>query len=476
MPSLLPSPEQLKANPDRLPDAVQRALDVARERADLRAFISLCDERARRSARHVRDRLLAGDAPPLAGWIIAVKDNIAVEGESLTCASRILDGYRARFTATAVERLEQAGAVVVGKTNLDEFAMGSSSENSAFGRVCHPLDPERVPGGSSGGSAVAVAAGIVHGALGSETGGSVRQPAAFCGVVGLKPTYGRVSRYGLVAFGSSLDQIGPFAASCAGVFDLLCSMAGRDRADSSSADVAPPTRGSGLRQPERPLRIGLPAEYFVEGLSPDIESTIRNVVEHLRRSGHSIVDVALPHTEYSIPVYYIIATAEASSNLARYDGVRYGLRSAEANDLAQLYEGTRGDGFGPEVKRRIMMGTFALSAGYFDAYYRKAQQVRRRITEDFASAFQHVDVLITPTTPTTAFRQGEKLNDPLAMYLSDIYTAPANLAGVPALSVPAGADGDGLPIGLQIIGPHFAEERILQLGAQIENLLSGAAA
>lgn len=476
MPIPLPSPAQLKASPHRIPEAVGLALRSARERESLRAFISLFDERAAHAAEQIRDRLTAGADLPLGGWIIAVKDNIAVAGEPLTCASRILDGYTARFTATAVDRLETAGAIVIGKTNLDEFAMGSSSETGAFGRVCHPLDPERVPGGSSGGSAVAVAAGLVHGALGSETGGSVRQPAAFCGVVGLKPTYGRVSRYGLVAFGSSLDQIGPFGTSCAHVFDLLCVIAGRDRADSSSADADPPRRGNGLQPPDSPLRIGLPAEYYVTGLDPVIENAIRGMVERLRSQGHTVCDVSLPHTPYAIPVYYIIATAEASSNLARFDGVRYGLRHDGAERLSDLYEMTREAGFGPEVRRRIMMGTFVLSAGYFDAYYRKAQQVRRRMAEDFHTAFKTVDVLITPTTPTTAFRQGEKLHDPLAMYLSDIYTAPANLAGIPALSVPVGVDQAGLPIGLQILGPHFAEERILRLGMQVEALLDEAAA
>ena len=411
----------------------------------------------------------AAKSLPLGGWIIAVKDNIAIAGTRLTCASRILDDYISPFTATAVERLERAGAVVLGKTNMDEFAMGSSSENTIFGAVRHPLNPDLVPGGSSGGSAVTVAAGWVHGALGSETGGSVRQPAAFCGIAGLKPTYGRVSRYGLVAFGSSLDQIAPFAHSCAGLYDLLRVMAGVDAERFLSAHEPPPPHNGGLTPQDRPLRIGLPAEYFVEGLAPEIRAAIESAVERLRAAGHDIVNVSMPHTRYAIPIYYIIATAEASSNLARYDGARYGWRDPAAESLTDVYELTRANGFGPEVRRRIMMGTFVLSAGYYDAYYRKAQQVRRKLLEDFRQVFDAVDVLLAPTTPTTAFRQGEKVDDPLAMYLSDIYTAPANLAGIPAVNVPVGQDAWGLPIGMQIMGPWFQEERILRLGAQIES-------
>jgi aspartyl-tRNA(Asn)/glutamyl-tRNA(Gln) amidotransferase subunit A len=466
----LPNPEHLKSHPDQLPDAVDLSLTLARKGESLRAFVTLFDDRARLDATRLRDAMKRGDSLPLGGWILAVKDNIAIKDQPLTCASKILDGFRSGFTATAVQRLERAGAVVIGKTNHDEFAMGSSSENTIFGAVRNPRDPERVPGGSSGGSAVAVAAGWVHGALGSDTGGSIRQPAAFCGVAGLKPTYGRVSRYGLVAFGSSLDQIAPIAASCPRLFDLLCVMAGVDGMDSSSAPVPPPVRNGGLARLDRALRIGLPREYFLEGLAPDVESAIRETVERLRGLGHSAVEVSLPHTPYAIPVYYIIAAAEASSNLARFDGARYGWRDSAASTLSGLYEQTRGEGFGPEVRRRIMMGTFVLSAGYYDAYYRKAQQVRRGILDDFKKAFAEVDVLITPTAPTTAFKLGEKIDDPLAMYLSDIYTVSANLAGVPALSVPVGKDRQGLPIGLQIMGPHFSEERILQLGAQVESL------
>jgi aspartyl-tRNA(Asn)/glutamyl-tRNA(Gln) amidotransferase subunit A len=470
MRTLLPSPQHLRNHPDQIPDAVDLSLTLARKGETLRAFVTLFDERAREDARRVRDALKHGELLPLGGWIVAVKDNIAIKDQPLTCASKILEGFRSLFTATAVKRLEEAGAVVIGKTNLDEFAMGSSSENTIFGAVRNPCDPARVPGGSSGGSAVAVAAGWVHGALGSDTGGSVRQPASFCGVSGLKPTYGRVSRYGLVAFGSSLDQIAPIAPSCPGLFDLLCVMAGVDSMDSSSTAVAPPVRDEGLPRLDRALRIGLPREYFLEGLDPDVEGAVRRTVESLRAIGHSVADVSLPHTSYAIPVYYIIATAEASSNLARFDGARYGWRVPAATALSDLYEQTRGEGFGEEVRRRIMMGTFVLSAGYFEAYYRKAQQVRRYIFDDFKKAFAEVDVLITPTAPTTAFKLGEKLGDPLAMYLSDIYTVSANLAGIPALSVPVGTDHQGLPIGLQIMGPHFSEQRILQLGAQVESL------
>ena len=446
---------------------------LARDGEHLRAFVTLLDERAMRSAERVRDDLLRGVGLPLGGWIIAVKDNIAIKGERLTCASRILDGFHSGFTATAVERLERAGAIVMGKTNLDEFAMGSSTENTIFGPAHNPVDPTRVPGGSSGGSAVAVSAGWVHAALGSETGGSVRQPASFCGVVGLKPTYGRVSRYGLVAFGSSLDQISPVAHSCSDAFDLLCVMAGVDNMDSSSAHESPPQRNGGLRPLDRRLRIGLLSDFLGPGLAPEMQEAMMAAVEKLRGVGHDVVEVSAPHSKYAIPIYYILATAEASSNLARFDGARYGWRDPDAKSLADVYEMTRGEGFGPEVRRRIMMGTFVLSAGYFDAYYRKAQQVRRILTEETMRIFREVDLMIAPTTPTGAFRIGEKVNDPLAMYLSDIFTAPANLTGIPAVSIPVGKDRDGLPLGMQICGPHFSEELILQLGMEVEDLFGG---
>lgn len=467
---MLPSPEHLKNHPDQIPEAVEQALTQAQANRSLNAFVTLLDERARRHALRVRDGLRGGEPLPLAGWLLAVKDNIAIQDVRLTCASRILENFTSRFTATAVERLEAAGAIVIGKTNLDEFAMGSSSENTIFGAVKNPVAPDRVAGGSSGGSAVAVAANIVHGALGSDTGGSVRLPASFCGVCGLKPTYGRISRYGLVAYGSSLDQIGIFTPKPRESFDLLRVMAGRDSRDSSSTHEPVPDDGDALAALDRSLRIGVPEEYFSSAIAKDVEAAVQDVLAALQRRGHVVKSVSLPHTKYAIPVYYILATAEASSNLARYDGIRFGFRSKQAAELTDVYERTRGEGFGIEVLRRIMMGTFVLSAGYFDAYYRKAQLVRRRFLEDFSRVFLEVDVLITPTSPTTAFRIGEKLDDPLAMYLSDVLTVSANLAGIPAVSVPIGNDAEGLPIGLQIMGPFFTEKLILQLGAEVESL------
>jgi len=471
---MLPSPEHLRNHPDQIPEAVEQALIKAQAIQSLNAFVTLLDERARSHALRVRDGLRRGERLPLAGWLLAVKDNIAICDVRLTCASRILENFTSRFTATAVERLETAGAIVIGKTNLDEFAMGSSSENSIFGAARNPIASDRVAGGSSGGSAVAVAANIVHGALGSDTGGSVRLPASFCGVCGLKPTYGRVSRYGLVAFGSSLDQIGTFAQTPRGLFDLLRVMAGRDPRDSSSAHEPVSDGGEGLAALDRPLRIGVPVEYFSTVMAKDVETAVQDVLKTLKRRGHIVKSVSLPYTKYAIPVYYILATAEASSNLARYDGARYGFRSEQAIELSEVYERTRSEGFGIEVQRRIMMGTFVLSAGYFDAYYRKAQQVRRRFLEDFSRVFQEVDVLISSTSPTTAFRIGEKLDNPLSMYLTDILTVSANLAGIPAVSIPIGGDAEGLPIGLQIMGSHFTEKLILQLGAEVESVCGEA--
>jgi aspartyl-tRNA(Asn)/glutamyl-tRNA(Gln) amidotransferase subunit A len=474
MPTLLPSPEHLKTRPRQIPEAVEESLRAIHAGAALNAFVTVLDDRAKRRAIEVRDQLLRGEQLPLGGWLIAVKDNISIANERLTCGSGMLRDFRALYTATAVERLERAGAIVLGKTNLDEFAMGSSSETGFFGSVHHPEDPGLVAGGSSGGSAVSVAAGWVHAALGSETGGSVRQPAAFCGISGLKPTYGRVSRYGLVAFGSSLDQIAPFSRSCAHIFDILCVMAGEDANDSSSACVPVPERNGGLAPLRRKLRIGLPKEYFVEGVAPDIVTAIERTADELQRAGHELVDVSLPHTHFAIPVYYIVAPAEASSNLARFDGARYGWRHPDAATLGDVYELTRGQGFGAEVRRRIMIGTYVLSAGYYDAYYKQAQKVRRLILEDFLDAFKIVDVILAPTTPTSAFKQGEKVSDPLAMYLSDIFTAPTNLAGIPSVNVPIGRDSEGRHIGVQVEGPLFSEELVLQVGAQIEDRLGGA--
>ena len=412
----------------------------------------------------------------LAGIPIALKDNICVRGMQASCGSKILGDYHPPYNATVTERLLEAGAVIVGKTNCDEFAMGSSNENSAFGVVRNPWDVTRVPGGSSGGSAAAVAAGIVPAALGSDTGGSVRQPASLCGVVGLKPTYGRNSRYGLVAFASSLDQIGVFARRVRDVAQVLGVIAGRDVHDATTADVAVPDYAALLDGDTsgefagklKGARIGFPPALFGAGLDEEVASSVKAVVEVYRSLGAEIVEVELPHASYAIAVYYIIATAEASSNLARFDGVRYGFRAEEAPELRQMYRKTREEGFGAEVKRRIMLGTYVLSAGYYDAYYRKAQQVRTLIKEDFRKAFESCDAIITPTAPTAAFAIGEKVDDPLAMYLNDIYTVTANLAGVPGISVPCGLSSTRLPIGFQLLGPYWSEPTLFKLAHAYE--------
>ncbi len=443
-------------------------LDAVDEEKRLNAFLSVFSTQAMEQAREVDRKLAAGNAGALAGMVVAIKDVLCTKGERTTCGSRMLANFVSPYDATAVARLREADAVIIGKTNMDEFAMGSSTENSAFGPVRNPVDETKVPGGSSGGSCVAVAAGMAHAALGTDTGGSIRQPAAFCGVVGLKPTYGRVSRYGLVALSSSFDQIGPFANSVRDAARVLRVIAGRDERDSTSAPVEVPSFESVLTGDVRGKRIGLPVEAFGEGLAPDIRGAIDGCVERLRSGGAVIQDVRLPHSAYTISAYYILMTAEASSNLARFDGARYGHRSPEATDLASMYTLSRNEGFGAETKRRIMLGTYVLSAGYYDAYYRKAQQVRRLIQNDFFEAFRSVDCLLMPTTPTTAFASGEKIDDPLAMYLSDIYTVSANLAGIPAISVPCGSDGRGLPIGVQVLGPHFGESAILNVAGFLE--------
>ena len=399
----------------------------------------------------------------LAGIPIAVKDNICVKGLQASCGSKILGDYHPPYNATVIERLTKAGAVVIGKTNCDEFAMGSSNENSAFGPVRNPWDTTRVSGGSSGGSATAVAAGIVPVALGSDTGGSVRQPASLCGVVGLKPTYGRNSRYGLVAFASSLDQIGLFARKVEDVARVLGVMAGRDPHDATTADVPVPDYVASLTGDLKGVRLGFPRALYGEGLDAEVKTSVENVVDVYRELGAEIVDVELPHANYAIAVYYIIATAEASANLARFDGVRYGFRAEDTPELRQMYRRTREEGFGPEVKRRIMLGTYVLSAGYYDAYYLKAQQVRTLIKNDFLEAFKHCDAIITPTSPTPAFAIGEKVDDPLAMYLNDIYTVTANLAGVPGISVPCGLSSERLPIGFQLLGPYWSESTLFKL-------------
>ncbi|HEX7174117.1 MAG TPA: Asp-tRNA(Asn)/Glu-tRNA(Gln) amidotransferase subunit GatA [Pyrinomonadaceae bacterium] len=434
----------------------------------LNAFLQIDREGALRRAGELDASKPSGGASPLHGVPIAIKDNICVRGLRATCGSRILAGYEPPYDATVIERLKAAGAVVVGKTNCDEFAMGSSNENSAYGPVRNPWDTERVPGGSSGGSAAAVAARIVPVALGSETGGSVRQPASLCGIVGVKPTYGRVSRYGLVAFGSSLDQVSVFGVTVKDAAHVIAAIAGRDARDSTTADEPVPEYAAELTGVATGARIGVPRALFGEGLDGEVRERVMAVVEAYREMGAEIVDVELPHAKYSIAVYYIIATAEASSNLARYDGVRYGFRAEEAPSLQAMYRRTREEGFGAEVKRRIMLGTYVLSSGYYDAYYLKAQRVRALIGQDFAGAFATCDAVLTPTSPTPAFRLGEKTDDPLAMYLSDIYTCTANLAGIPGINVPCGLSSSGLPVGFQLLGPHWGEPALLRLADAYE--------
>ena len=402
-----------------------------------------------------------GDTRPLLGIPLAIKDVLMTKGIETTAGSRILEGFIPPYSATAVQKLEAAGAIVIGKTNTDEFAMGSSTENSGYGPTRNPWDLERVPGGSSGGSAAAVAAGEVPAALGTDTGGSVRQPASFCGIVGLKPSYGRVSRYGLIAYGSSLDQIGPITKTVADAAILLEVIAGADPRDSTTMPVDVPDLSAALTGEITGMRIGIPKEYFVEGIQPEVEAAVRSAIEKLASLGAEIVPITLPNTELALPVYYLVVTAEASANLARYDGIRFGL-SVDGDTIFDHFRQTRGAGFGPEVKRRIMLGTYALSAGYYDAYYLKAQQVRTLIKQDFDRAFGDVDVILAPTSPTTAFRIGEKVDDPLAMILTDIFTTSANLAGLCGISIPCGFDNDGLPIGLQLLGPSLGEKEILR--------------
>lgn len=452
-------------------DLTRAALERAETLSHLAAFLHLDPDGAMESAAESDRRRSRGEARgPLDGVPLALKDNLVTRGLPTTCASRILAGWVPPYDGTAVSRLKTAGAVVLGKTNLDEFAMGSSTENSAFGPTRNPWDPERVPGGSSGGSAAAVAAGIVPLALGSETGGSVRQPAALCGVLGLKPTYGRISRSGLVAFASSLDQIGPISRDVEGMAWILGAIAGPDPLDSTSAPAAVPDYAAGLDGGVAGLRVGLPREYFAEGLDPATRARVETVAEALRDAGATLVDVSLPSSPLGIAAYYVIAPAEASSNLARFDGIRYGPRVRDPVDLEDLYVRTRSEGFGDEVKRRIVLGTFVLSAGYQEAYYLKAMAVRRAISADFDAAFSRVDVLLTPTTPGPAFPLGERAGDPLAMYLSDVYTVSVNLAGLPGISVPAGLV-DGLPVGAQLIGRAFEEATLLRVAATLERAL-----
>ena len=410
----------------------------------------------------VKSRKTKAKLPPLLGLPIAVKDVLTVAGMPATCGSRILEGFVPTYNATAVQRLLDAGVVILGKTNTDEFAMGSSTENSAYGVTHNPWDEERVPGGSSGGSAAAVAAGLAPVALGTDTGGSVRQPAALCGLTGLKTTYGRVSRYGLIAFGSSLDTVGVLARNAQDAAIILNVMAGFDPRDATTLEAASPRIKLKAKADIKGLKVGVPREYFIEGLQPEVEQAVRAAIAQLEGLGARISQISLPHTEYALPVYYIIAPAEASANLARFDGIRYGLRVPEPN-LIDTFTHSRGQGFGPEVKRRIMIGTYALSAGYYDAYYGQAQKVRTLIHRDFVEAFKKVDLIAAPATPNSAFRIGAHTGNPLEMYLEDVFTLPANLAGVPALSLPAGFDSQALPLSVQLLAPHFAEERLLQV-------------
>ena len=435
---------------------------IARRNPVLNAYLALCPERAYAQADRVDAMVAAGGSlPPLAGVPIAIKDVFTMRGVPTTCGSRILEGYRPPYDATAVERLESAGAILLGKTNCDEFAMGSSNENSAYGPVRNPVALDRVPGGSSGGSAAAVADGLAVAALGTDTGGSVRQPGSFCGIPALLPSYGRISRYGLIAFASSLDRVAPFARNVRDIAAVLDVMARRDANDSTSAATPPPRALAALDQPFRGLRIGVPTECFPEGMNAAVREKVEAGIAQLERLGCKRVPVRLPHSDHAIAAYYIIATAEASSNLARYDGVRYGLRVPGAT-LIDMYQKTRGQGFGNEVKRRIVLGTYVLSSGYYDAYYLKAQKVRTLIARDFANAFAEADLIVTPTSPVPAFKLGERSDDPLSMYLADIYTVTGSLAGITGISVPCGATSDGLPIGMQIYAPAFSEERLLQ--------------
>src|SRR5436305_260911 len=446
---------------------------IAAEDGEIHGYLTLSKERALAKAAHIDDLAGKGDAlPPLAGVPLAIKDVMVTRGVRSMAGSKILGRYTPPYDCTAVARLEAAGAIVLGKTNCDEFAMGSSNENSAYGPVRNPRDKSRVPGGSSGGSAAVVAAGTAVAALGSDTGGSIRQPAAFCGVVGLTPTYGRVSRYGLIAFASSLDHIGPLTKTVKDSALLLQHIAGRDPLDSTSADVPVPTYADEIERPVRGLKLGVPKEYFSEGLDGEVRRAVEAAIQKLAAAGCEVVEISLPHAKYAIPTYYIVATAEASSNLARFDGVRYAFRTKGAKNLSQMYRSTRDQGFGAEVKRRIMLGTYVLSAGYYDAYYLKAQKVRTLLTRDFEDAFKKVDAIISPTTPTPAFKLGEKSDDPLAMYLNDIYTVTADLVGVPGISVPCGFTKAKLPIGLQVLGKHFDESTVFRVGHAVEHAMA----
>ncbi len=435
----------------------------------LNVYLSLTKERAAEQASRIDALAAKGDSlPPLAGIPVGIKDVLVTKGAASTAGSKILKGYHPPYDCTAVARLESAGAVVLGKLNCDEFAMGSSNENSAYGPVRNPVDPERVPGGSSGGSAAAVAADMAVATLGTDTGGSIRQPASFCGVVGVLPTYGRVSRYGLIAYGSSLDRIGPFAANVRDAATVLGLIAGSDPMDSTCLSAPVEDYAAESDKPVEGLKIGVPAEYFAEGLDPEVRAAIEKGIDALKAAGCTVKPVSLPHTKYAVPVYYLIATAEASANLSRFDGVRYGYRSPDSATLSDMYSHSRDEGFGAEVKRRILLGTYALSAGYYDAYYLKAQQVRRILAEEFLRAFTDVDAIVTPTAPTPAFKLGEKTSDPVSMYLADIYTVTASLAGICGVTVPCGATAAGLPVGMQVLAKHLGESTAFRVARAVE--------
>ena len=459
---------QLRTREISAVDLTRAHLDrIAQVDPTIQAYLTVTSDEALKAAERADQARTAGEDKPLLGIPMGIKDVISTKGVETTCGSKILKGYNPVFSATCVQRLDAAGMVLLGKTNMDEFAMGSSTENSGFCTTSNPWDTSRVPGGSSGGSAAAVSAGMAMAALGTDTGGSIRQPGAFCGIAALKPSYGRVSRYGLVAFGSSLDCPGPLARTVEDVARVLQVMAGHDPLDSTSMPLDVPDYVAGLTGDVKGLRVGVPKEYFIEGIAPEVEQAVREAIQQLEALGMIPVEISLPHTSYSLPTYYIIAPAEASANLARYDGIRFGQR-VEKGEMWPTYKATRGQGFGAEVKRRIMIGTYALSAGYYDAYYGKAQAVRTLIKQDFEKAFEQVDIIAAPTAPGTAFKIGENTDDPLKMYLEDVFTLPASLAGVPGLNMPCGFDSQKLPIGLQLIAPAFREDLLLRAGHAYE--------
>lgn len=460
----------LKEGKLSLTDNIAYFISKINESKKINAFNFVFAENAKKNAEEIEIKIKNGTGGKLAGLVVAVKDVLSIKDQPTTCSSNILCNFKSIYTATAVQKLIDEDAIIIGKTNCDEFAMGSSNENSAFGCVLNPVDLTCVPGGSSGGSAAAVSADLCDVSLGTDTGGSIRQPAAFCGVYGLKPTYGLISRYGLTAFASSFDTIGPFAKNIEDISAVLEVISGKDELDSTSVQIGTTNYSERLFK-NSTIKIGIAKEYFGEGISKEIRTAIKTIISKLQEKGFEIIDISLPHSEYTIAAYYILTTAEASSNLARYDGTRYGYRSLNDGNLSEMYKSSRSEGFGKEVKRRIMLGTYVLSSGYYDAYYRKAQKVRRLIKNDFDEAFKKVDIILTPTSPFTAFKIGEKTNDPLEMYLSDVFTTSANLAGIPGINIPIGNNLDGLPIGMQLMANQFDEYKLLQLSYFIQNNL-----